>query len=133
MAKVDVLAFEAALEATAKAKQRHLLLGNGFSMAWKSDEFAYGALFDQADFWKLSKPVRKMFKALGTKNFELVMKALRDAAKVIEVYAKDGAESSKRFTEDADALREVLAQAIAASHPNMPGDVSDLKYRDPAR
>ena len=42
--------FAEALQRTRDAPKRHLMLGNGFSRALRDDIFAYGALFDRADF-----------------------------------------------------------------------------------
>lgn len=127
MAKLKILSFEEALKVTESTK-RHLLLGNGFSIAWRGEVFSYGALFDQANLSTLSKPVRQAFAALDTKNFEVVMKVLQDAALLVEAYTKDGAALKKAMLKDAKSLREVLAQAIAHSHPDSPSDVTDKEY-----
>ena len=66
---------------------RHVLLGNGFSIACKSDIFQYGALFDRADFSMLSREARDAFKALGTTDFEDVMGALKTASQLVRLYA----------------------------------------------
>ena len=60
-------------------KRRHLLLGNGFSIACRPDLFRYDKLFDRADFSKLSR-ARKAFDRLNTTNFEAVIRALRNFA-----------------------------------------------------
>jgi len=77
---MKVLTFDSALK-QAKGK-KHLLLGNGFSRAWRDDVFSYSSLFERADFKKLSKPARKAFDILETTNFETVMSALRTASKL---------------------------------------------------
>jgi hypothetical protein len=44
----EVTTFEEALEASKEAGgNRHLLLGNGFSIACRPDSFSYGNLFDE--------------------------------------------------------------------------------------
>lgn len=53
---------------------RHLLLGNGFSIACRPDVFRYDSLFNRADFSKLAR-VRDAFTALDTTNFETVIRA----------------------------------------------------------
>lgn len=46
--------FDTALGHVRGGRAPHLLLGNGFSRACREDIFAYGALFDRADFARLS-------------------------------------------------------------------------------
>lgn len=122
-----LISFQAALNG-AFGKKR-VLLGNGFSRACRNDMFAYEALFDRADFAKLSPEARAVFDALDTKDFEKVMRALREASIIATVYAKNRPDLAKQFDADANALREVLASAIASSHPARPGDIEEAKYK----
>jgi hypothetical protein len=122
---MKILTFEAALK-RAEGK-RHLLLGNGFSRAWRDDVFSYSSLFERADFKKLSRNARKAFDMLGTTNFETVMSALRNASKLIGLYDK-GNKLVKDLEKDADGLREVLVNAIATNHPARPGEIKDEQY-----
>lgn len=79
--------FERALHRASKEGNRpHLLLGNGFSRACRDDSFAYGALFDRADFQKCSPKAQQAFEALNTSDFEVVMRALRDTATLLKLY-----------------------------------------------
>src|SRR4051794_40309261 len=48
-----------------QAAKRHLLLGNGFSIALKPDIFSYGSLYENADF-STAPHIPQLFKALGT-------------------------------------------------------------------
>jgi hypothetical protein len=68
------------------------------------------------------------FEALGTQDFEMVIKVLRDAKAILAAY--DGVPSRllKTIQEDADGLREVLVQTIAASHPAQPGEIEEHEY-----
>ncbi len=109
--------------------KRHLLLGNGFSRALRNDIFAYEALFDRADFGALSSSARKAFDALGTHDFEVVMKALRDAQRIVSLYAPAASDAAEQMTRDADGLRDLLAETIAQNHPDRPHDVSAEAYR----
>jgi len=122
---MKVLTFDSALK-QAKGK-KHLLLGNGFSRAWRDDVFSYSSLFERADFKKLSKPARKAFDILETTNFETVMSALRTASKLVSLYDK-GNKLRGRLVSDADALREVLVAAIATNHPAHPGEIEPKQY-----
>src|SRR5689334_15077124 len=98
--------------------KKHLLLGNGFSRACRGDIFSYDSLFESADFGKLSALGNKAFKALATTDFEVVMKSMQTAAKLIRLYSKkDGDKVSAQLLSDADALRSILVKTIAGHHP----------------
>lgn len=81
-----ILTFEEALAESRRLSRRHVLLGNGFSIACRPDIFLYGKLYEQADFSKLSPTAKKAFEALGTQDFERVIKALRDTRAILEAY-----------------------------------------------
>lgn len=119
---------DAVAEATsAHPKKVHALLGNGFSRACRDDIFAYGALFERADFAALSGSAREAFESLETRDFEIVIEALRQSAKLAHLYGSSEA-ALERMREDADGLREVLVAAIASSHPNHPHEISTEQY-----
>lgn len=108
-------------------ERRHLLLGNGFSISCRPDVFTYGKLFERADFANLAR-ARRAFDVLATKNFETVIRALRNFALLASVYAPRDADGKSRAGEDADALREVLVGAVANSHPDRPHDIQSSEY-----
>lgn len=122
----ELITFQDAL-ARAQGK-KHLFLGNGFSRACRNDIFAYDALFTRADFRNLSQVARRAFDVLGTKDFEVVMRALRTASLLAQLYAPDNPALARVLFEDADGLREVLASAIAQNHPDRPSDIQDEAY-----
>ena len=64
---------------------------------------------------------RRPFSALKTTDFERVIKALRAAA-LATLYGATTAQV-KAMLDDANALKELLVQTIARSHPALPGDV----------
>src|SRR5689334_12717731 len=96
-----ILTFQEALRESARYSKRHLLLGNGFSIACRPNIFAYGKLYEEADFSKLSPTAKFAFEALGTQDFERVIKALRDAHAVLAAYGSDPA-LLKTLQDDAD-------------------------------
>ncbi len=128
MPDLDLISFADALEATATGK-RHLLLGNGFSMALDAKKFSYQSLFEHADFASLSPHVREAFDALSTTDFERVMRRLHDAAKLIDVYQGADSELAASVRSDYAGLRDVLAKTLAGNHPERPGDVPLSAYR----
>ena len=128
MSDLKVLSFVDALAQSERLTSRHVLLGNGFSIACRPDIFVYSKLFERADFKKLSTAARKAFDALGTEDFEKVIKALRDAGKLVPLYEDVDPTLARRLQTDADGLKEVLVQTIADSHPARPSDISDQEY-----
>jgi hypothetical protein len=125
---MEIISFADALKDAERCTTRHLLLGNGFSIACRPNVFLYGKLYENADFTKLSPTTKLAFEALETQDFERVIKALRDAAKIVAAY-KGSAKIIQSLRSDADALRELLVQTIAASHPAWPGEITDQEYK----
>lgn len=123
-----LLNFSEALHRAEENRPKHVLLGNGFSRACRNDIFAYEALFSRADFRNLPL-AQRAFQALNTTDFERVMNALRMAALLIPVYAPTNTDLARLMVEQAEALREVLASAIAQNHPERPADITDEQYR----
>jgi hypothetical protein len=109
--------------------KKHLMLGNGFSRACRNNIFSYDSLFETADFKKLSKHARQTFETLGTTDFEFVMRSLNTASALIKLYeASPDNKLADTLAEDADKLRKVLVETIAAHHPAMPSDIADDEY-----
>jgi hypothetical protein len=102
-------------------------LGNGFSIACRPNIFVYTKLFEQADFSRLSQHAKDAFGALKTTDFERVIKALNDSADLGETYGAPGKIISQ-MRSDAAALKELLVETIAKSHPEMPSQLTDQEY-----
>lgn len=115
MPDTSLLTFQECISRTNQGK-RHLLLGNGFSIACRSDMFSYATLLSRARFRKNQKKIRKIFKILGTSDFEEAINLLQRAARVVDVYSDDQDKLAKRLKRDAKYLRKELARTIAASH-----------------
>lgn len=81
-AGVALMSLEHALADSDDQNKRHLLLGNGFSIACCPDAFSYGRLVDEADFSELSVDAAELFGLSGTSDFERVINMLRASAKV---------------------------------------------------
>ncbi|WP_101927456.1 DUF4917 family protein [Luteimonas rhizosphaerae] len=115
-------------EAVARSSDhRHVLMGNGFSIALRPEIFSYQALIDRAKIDELAGG-REVFTALDTTDFEAVIRAAVDAAKLVQIF--DGSSPiSAQLDELASGLREKLVQAIAGSHPPHPFEVSEDQYR----
>jgi hypothetical protein len=123
----EVLSFDDAMQSVSGLTKKHLLLGNGFSISLKPDIFSYGSLFESADFG--SKPhIQKLFAALRTQDFEVVIKHIQDAATVLEVYGRTDPKLAKALRSDAAAIKDALVTAIAKRHPDRPHDVQPDQY-----
>lgn len=107
--------------------RRHLLLGNGFSIALFPDRFRYGALLDQADFSEFPE-ARKAFDLLSTTDFEVVVEALRRAVALLPLYSDDK-DASEKMAAHAEILKEILVRTIAERHPERPSEVTEAQYK----
>ncbi len=125
----NLLTFDEAIEKSHDKKNRKVLLGNGFSRACKEDIFSYDALYKKAEFNKLSASAHEAFESLGTTDFEIVIKALRQAALLAEVYVRDRPELVATLNKDAAGLRELLVGTIAQNHPERPQDIAPERYK----
>ncbi len=123
----NVLSFHDAIKASASYSKRHLLLGNGFSISCRPDIFQYGKLFEQANFLGLTASAKLAFEALKTTDFEHVIKLLRDSSKLALLYGLSG-EQATSMRRDADALKNLLVETIAVSHPESPSQIEDAEY-----
>jgi hypothetical protein len=122
-----VISFDAALKLSNQYGKRHLLLGNGFSIACKPDIFSYTSLFVEAKK-KMSKELVAVFAAIQTQDFERVIRSLLDAASILGVYLPKDLLSKRRLKGDADQLKSDLIQAVAGTHPARPRDVDDSQF-----
>lgn len=100
---------------TQKKRQKHLLLGNGFSMSYDSGIFSYNALskfLENLD----NEILQKLFQIIKTSNFELLMEQLDNVAQIAEVFGADKkvVYNIKKATE---TLKESLIEAIKELHP----------------
>lgn len=123
----QVITFDEAIQRSAGSKKRHLLLGNGFSIACKPDIFTYQSLQEQADYKELPE-VARIFDALSTRDFEVVVKALQDTSLVLPFYDSGLDALSKKISGHAVTLKNLLVKTIAGNHPGIPNEIEDEKY-----
>jgi len=125
---VELIDFGQALtEADGAYGKKHLLLGNGFSIACKPDIFAYGSLFEEAKK-TMSNELAAIFAAMGTQDFEEVIRALQHAAAIVSVYRPKSVATMTLLLADAEKLKTDLIQAVAGRHPARPNDISNERY-----
>ena len=123
----DVLTFRQAVTDSEDCAKRNLLLGNGFSIACEPDIFHYGSLFEQADFSELPM-ARRAFEALGTQDFEVVIRALEDGSRLAPIYAPGVADVGRGMSFDAYRLKELLVSTVAQNHPARPGSIDTARF-----
>lgn len=126
---LDLTSFEEALAASEEVQgSRHLLLGNGFSIACRADSFAYGKLVEEADFSALQVSTESLFDLFGTADFERAIEALRVSASVLELYQDSSQEAIEQLRQDAECLKEALADVLARKHPDNVASIEDHEY-----
>ncbi|MEK7453678.1 MAG: DUF4917 family protein [Pseudomonadota bacterium] len=105
----EVIDFEEAMIRT-EGEDRALLIGNGFSAQY----FSYSNLLDESGLAN-GTPMRNLFDALGTVDFEAVVRALEGATIVERAYGNNA--HSDELEADAQKVREALVAAVNATHP----------------
>jgi hypothetical protein len=125
---MKLITFQDALKQAEPFNKRHLLLGNGFSIACVPSIFTYGSLFTKADFSDMPE-VKKTFQILDTQDFELVIQALEKGSGVLPAYLPKEISTSRKMLEHAGQLKERLIETIAANHPAFPAEIPEEKYR----
>jgi hypothetical protein len=125
-----MLDFGEALDCSAEIHaNRHLLLGNGFSIACRADCFTYGRLLDEADLSRLSVDGPALFASEGTTDFEEIINSLRVAGRMATVYESSDPDLAARLAADADLVKAALADTLARNHPDNVGDIEIEKYK----
>lgn len=96
-------------------RQKHLLLGNGFSMSYDYKIFSYNALSDYINNTE-DVLLKKLFGIINTTNFELVMKQLDVFYKLSKDFLSNQDLSNKIATAS-DSLKSSLMASITELHP----------------
>jgi hypothetical protein len=96
-------------------RQFHLLLGNGFSVAYDPTIFSYNALHDFVT--KLEdKDLSKVLEVIETRNFEVIMQYLDGFSALISAFGGDLA-LKKRVDAASAKLKTSLLEAVKTMHP----------------
>ncbi len=107
--------------------EKHILLGNGFSQAWKHEIFNYKYLFNDAFFGEKDEIIKSIFEKFGTYDFETVMYNMLAAADVLECYGGDK-QTITSIRADAETLKETLITVIAKNHPPKTNSITNDEY-----
>ncbi len=98
-----------------KKRAKHLLLGNGFSMAYDKAIFSYNALSDfllKTD----NKFLKKLFDIIKTYNFEQIMRELDVFCALATEFSKDQNLAST-IKAASESLKKNLIDAVSQLHP----------------
>src|SRR5687767_6797559 len=93
-----------------KGRIKHLLFGNGFSIAYDPKIFSYNALskfIDNID----NDLLKKLFEVVNTKNFELIMQQLDNFIEIAKAFSTDK-DLVKKITEANAVLKTSLITAV---------------------
>ncbi len=120
----EIISFEDAIKKT-DGEDRALLIGNGFSAQY----FAYDSLLSESGL-KKGTPLRNLFEALETADFEAVIRALEGAVIVEQAYGNE--EHSKELEVHAQEVREALVRAVNNTHPTHRKDLT-FQYESSAK
>lgn len=108
-----------------KSRSKHLLLGNGFSMAYNTEIFSYNALYSFIENMN-NEVLSKLFNIVNTKNFELVMQQVDNFIQMAEEFSED--KSFIQKLKDANQeLQESLINSIKELHPEHVFEVPEEK------
>ncbi|KFG90197.1 hypothetical protein BV98_002000 [Sphingobium herbicidovorans NBRC 16415] len=126
---LSVISFDEALQKT-EGRKRHLLLGNGFSIALFPNKFRYGSLLDRAKedgVFNEYPELVEAFEILSTTDFEVVLEALVRMTRLIHLYVDDINPRSK-LVQHVERLKEALITAVAGSHPARLSEIQSQQF-----
>jgi len=122
-----MISFDEAMAMVEDGGKPSILLGNGFSRAWRNEVFNYANLLEVADFTDREDEIKELFRLSGTYDFEAVMRSLVAAKVVLEAYG--GNEALVEIIErDQQLLKDALITAISTTHPDRPTDVTNDQF-----
>lgn len=125
--KISILDFEQALiQKNEISRNAHLLMGNGFSIAWNPTIFTYKKLFDKIDFTKLHPKIKEIFDYFKTYDFEFVIRILNDSHLINNIFGEKSLAAILKS--EADNLKNQLVLAITENHPELPYEIKDEEY-----
>lgn len=106
-------------------KPKHLIMGNGFSMAYDHTIFSYNALYDFIE--RLDDPVlSKLFEVINTKNFEQVMRQVDTFIEIADAFEDDKGLVTK-LRKASELLQCSLIEAVSSLHPEHVFAISEKK------
>ncbi|RTJ67363.1 DUF4917 domain-containing protein [Campylobacter jejuni] len=111
-------------------EKRHLLLGNGFSMAYDKNRFSFTSLLQSAidkDIIKENSNIHQIFKNNNTSDFEEVVKVLENTSKILKIYTQNES-LCEQLLEDSKKLKQFLVDIVTNNHPEKITEIPDNKF-----
>ncbi|HEF1994310.1 TPA: DUF4917 family protein, partial [Campylobacter jejuni] len=111
-------------------ERRHLLLGNGFSMAYDKNRFSFTSLLQSAidkDIIKENSNIHQIFKNNNTSDFEEVIKILENTSKILKIYTQNES-LCEQLLEDSKKLKQFLVDIVTNNHPEKITEIPDNKF-----
>ncbi|MFC0349867.1 DUF4917 family protein [Undibacterium danionis] len=122
-----MISFDEAMAKVEDGDKPSILLGNGFSRAWRNEIFNYANLLEAADFKDRELEIRKLFQLSKTYDFEAVMRSFVSVKAVLDAYGGNEA-LVESIGKDQQLLKDALISAISNTHPNRPTEVSTDQF-----
>jgi hypothetical protein len=124
----NLLSYKEVEQYLTKAKRpKHLLFGNGFSMAYDYRIFSYNALSNFIESID-NELLKKLFSTLNTKNFELIMQQLDNFCEIAAVFSDD-MKLVEKVQNASTALKNSLIDAVKELHPEHVFSVPEEKSK----
>ncbi|MDY3338015.1 DUF4917 family protein [Riemerella anatipestifer] len=108
-------------------RKKHLLFGNGFSIAYNHTIFSYNALSKFIED-NGNNAVKGLFKTLNTTNFELIMRQLETFSKVAHIFSDDK-KTQEKINVVISELKKSLIDAVTKLHPKHVFEVPENKSK----
>lgn len=113
---MELMTFEEVVESLQKKRRpMSLLLGNGFSIAYDHGIFSYNALYDFLTS-KQDELLDRLFGAIKTKNFELIMQQLDTTLALLDAFESDQA-IKEQLKAANEKLKDSLLKSVQELHP----------------
>ena len=124
----DLPDYKSVVEKLNKRKYpKHLIMGNGFSMAYDHKIFSYNALYDFIENLK-DPTLSKLFEVINTKNFELVMRQLDNFIEIAKAFDEE-LKLINALTNANQLLQQSLIDAVSSLHPEHVFEVPEDKSK----
>ncbi len=124
----DLQSYSTVIEHLHKCNRpHHLLLGNGFSIAYDGKIFSYNAL-NKTIMQSNEDDLKNVFNIFNTQNFELVMQQLDNFGKISKLL-KAPDDFVAKIANISTKLKDQLIDAITLLHPEQVFDVPEKKSK----
>lgn len=112
------------------SKNKTLLLGNGFSIAYNPQRFSFTHLKESAikqGILKEDSSVLKLFSQFNTDDFEKIIKLLNDYIKVEKIL--NPTKEHSELKAEIEQLKQHLVETITNNHPDTANSLSQSEYQ----